>query len=149
MKLYDGRTGESFSQNIAVGYMYILKLHHMVEDKIHMRSIGPYSLITQQPLGGKAQGGGQRFGEMEVWALLGHGAAYTLREMLTIKSDDILGRSAAFDAIVKGERIKDSNAPASFSVLLNNLKGLSLNVELLRLPEEGRNADKGLSADAQ
>ena len=149
MKLYDGRTGESFSQNIAVGYMYILKLHHMVEDKIHMRSIGPYSLITQQPLGGKAQGGGQRFGEMEVWAVLGHGAGYTLREMLTIKSDDILGRSAAFDAIVKGERIKDSNAPASFSVLLNNLKGLSLNVELLRLPEEGRNADKGLSADAQ
>ena len=101
--LYDGRTGEKFEQDIAIGYMYILKLHHMVEDKIHMRSIGPYSLITQQPLGGKAQGGGQRFGEMEVWALLGHGAAHTLREILTIKSDDIQGRSAAFDAIVKGE----------------------------------------------
>jgi DNA-directed RNA polymerase subunit beta len=130
MKLYDGRTGESFSQDIAVGYMYIMKLHHMVEDKIHMRSIGPYSLITQQPLGGKAQGGGQRFGEMEVWALLGHGAAYTLREMLTIKSDDILGRSAAFDSIVKGERIGNMNAPASWSVLLNTLRGLSLDVEL-------------------
>ena len=130
MKLYDGRTGESFSQDVAVGYMYIMKLHHMVEDKIHMRSIGPYSLITQQPLGGKAQGGGQRFGEMEVWALLGHGAAYTLREMLTIKSDDILGRSAAFDAIVKGERISQMNAPASWSVLLNTLRGLSLDIEL-------------------
>ena len=130
MPLFDGRTGERFSQDIAVGYMYIMKLHHMVEDKIHMRSIGPYSLITQQPLGGKAQGGGQRFGEMEVWALLGHGAAYTLREMLTIKSDDILGRSAAFDAIVKGERIRQINAPASFNVLLNTLRGLALHVEL-------------------
>ncbi len=128
--LYDGRTGQKFDQDIAVGYMYILKLDHMVEDKIHMRSIGPYSLITQQPLGGKAQGGGQRFGEMEVWALLGHGAAYTLREVLTIKSDDILGRSAAFDAIVKGERIEQINTPASFNVLLNTLRGLSLDVEL-------------------
>jgi len=130
VKLYDGRTGEVFNQDIAVGFMYILKLHHMVEDKIHMRSIGPYSLITQQPLGGKAQGGGQRFGEMEVWALLGHGAAHTLREILTIKSDDIMGRSAAFDAIVKGEEITQSNAPASFNVLLNNLRGLALDVEL-------------------
>ncbi len=128
--LFDGRTGEAFEQKIAIGYMYILKLHHMVEDKIHMRSIGPYSLITQQPLGGKAQGGGQRFGEMEVWALLGHGAAYNLREVLTIKSDDIVGRSAAFDAIVKGEEITELNAPASFNVLLNNLRGLSLDVEL-------------------
>jgi DNA-directed RNA polymerase subunit beta len=132
MKLYDGRTGEKFNQEVAVGYMYILKLHHEVEDKIHMRSIGPYSLITQQPLGGRAQGGGQRFGEMEVWALLGHGAAYTLREMLTIKSDDIVGRSAAFDSIVKGERIKQPNIPASFNVLLNNLRGLGLDVELLK-----------------
>ena len=139
MKLFDGRTGEAFSQDIAVGYMYIMKLHHMVEDKIHMRSIGPYSLITQQPLGGKAQGGGQRFGEMEVWALLGHGAAYTLREMLTIKSDDILGRSAAFDAVVKGSRIEVVNAPASWSVLLNTLRGLSLHVELRR---EGRSAEE-------
>jgi DNA-directed RNA polymerase subunit beta len=130
MRLFDGRTGDAFSQDIAVGYMYIMKLHHMVEDKIHMRSIGPYSLITQQPLGGKAQGGGQRFGEMEVWALLGHGAAYTLREMLTVKSDDIVGRSAAFDAIVKGERIQQMNAPASFSVLLNTLRGLALDIEL-------------------
>lgn len=130
MKLFDGRTGEEFEQEIAVGYMYILKLHHMVEDKIHMRSIGPYSLITQQPLGGKAQNGGQRFGEMEVWALLGHGAAHTLREMLTIKSDDIQGRSAAFDAIVKGEKIAPPGTPASFNVLLNNLRGLALDVDL-------------------
>ncbi|MFH0804206.1 MAG: DNA-directed RNA polymerase subunit beta [Candidatus Zambryskibacteria bacterium] len=132
MQLYDGRTGEAFKQETAIGYMYILKLDHMVEDKIHMRSIGPYSLITQQPLGGKAQGGGQRFGEMEVWALLGHGAAYTLREMLTIKSDDILGRSAAFDSIVKGERIIGENLPAAFNVLVNNLRGLALNIELLK-----------------
>jgi DNA-directed RNA polymerase subunit beta len=132
MKLYDGRTGEKFGQEVAVGYMYILKLHHEVEDKIHMRSIGPYSLITQQPLGGRAQGGGQRFGEMEVWALLGHGAAYTLREMLTIKSDDIVGRSATFDSIVKGEPIKQPNIPASFNVLINNIKGLGLDIELLK-----------------
>jgi len=140
MPLFDGRTGESFEQDIAVGYMYILKLHHMVEDKIHMRSIGPYSLITQQPLGGKAQGGGQRFGEMEVWALEGYGAAYTLREMLTIKSDDIVGRAAAFDSIVKGEKIKQPNIPASFNVLLNNLRGLALDVELqgAKMPEERR-----------
>lgn len=132
VQLYDGRTGEAFKQETAVGYMYMLKLDHMVEDKIHMRSIGPYSLITQQPLGGKAQGGGQRFGEMEVWALLGHGVAYTLREMLTVKSDDIAGRSAAFDAIVKGERIRSENLPAAFNVLISNLRGLSLDVELLK-----------------
>ncbi len=130
VKLYDGRTGEAFDQNISVGFMYMLKLDHMVNDKIHMRSIGPYSLITQQPLGGKAQGGGQRFGEMEVWALESYGAAYTLREMLTVKSDDILGRAATFDAIVKGEKIADPNIPASFNVLLNNLRGLALNVDL-------------------
>ncbi len=130
VELYDGRTGQAFNQRVAIGYMYILKLHHMVEDKIHMRSIGPYSLITQQPLGGKAQGGGQRFGEMEVWALLGHGVAHTLREMLTIKSDDIIGRSAAFDAIVKGEKISNLGTPASFNVLLNNLRGLSLDINL-------------------
>lgn len=131
LQLRDGRTGEEFAQETAVGYMYILKLHHMVEDKIHMRSIGPYSLITQQPLGGKAQIGGQRFGEMEVWALLGYGAAYTLREMLTIKSDDIVGRSAAFDAIVRGERISHPHTPAAFNVLLNQLKGLALEVDLI------------------
>jgi DNA-directed RNA polymerase subunit beta len=129
IKLYDGRTGTSFEKNIAVGYMYMLKLEHMVEDKIHMRSIGPYSLITQQPLGGRAQRGGQRFGEMEVWALLGYGAAYTLREMLTIKSDDIMGRSAAFDAIVKGQPIRPPNTPASFNVLVHYLRGLSLDIE--------------------
>ena len=133
--LYDGRTGEKFEQDIAVGYMYILKLHHMVEDKIHMRSIGPYSLITQQPLGGKAQGGGQRFGEMEVWALEGYGASHTLREMLTIKSDDILGRAATFDSIIKGEPIRDPNTPASFMVMLNYLRGLALDVDL-RKPAE-------------
>ncbi len=132
LQLRDGRTGEEFEQKTAVGYMYILKLHHMVEDKIHMRSIGPYSLITQQPLGGKAQIGGQRFGEMEVWALLGYGAAYTLREMLTIKSDDIVGRSAAFDAIVRGERISHPHTPAAFNVLVNQLRGLALDVELKR-----------------
>ncbi len=136
MQLYDGRSGEAFAQTIAVGYMYILKLHHMVEDKIHMRSIGPYSLITQQPLGGKAQNGGQRFGEMEVWALLGYGAAYTLREMLTIKSDDIQGRSAAFDAIVKGEAISHTGTPASFAVLTNQIRGLALDVEPLNLPPD-------------
>jgi DNA-directed RNA polymerase subunit beta len=130
MKLFDGRTGEAFEQDVAVGYMYVLKLHHMVEDKIHMRSIGPYSLITQQPLGGKAQGGGQRFGEMEVWALEGYGAAYTLREMLTIKSDDIMGRSATFDSIIKDEVIKAPNSPASFNVMLNYLRGLALDVNL-------------------
>ena len=135
VKLFDGRTGEEFQQDIAIGYMYILKLHHMVEDKIHMRSIGPYSLITQQPLGGKAQNGGQRFGEMEVWALLGHGVGHTLREMLTIKSDDIVGRSAAFDSIVKGEKIEKPNTPASFNVLLNNLRGLALDVDLKKSRE--------------
>ena len=132
VQLRDGRTGEEFAKKTAVGYMYILKLHHMVEDKIHMRSIGPYSLITQQPLGGKAQIGGQRFGEMEVWALLGYGAAYTLREMLTIKSDDIVGRSAAFDAIVRGEKISHPHTPAAFNVLVNQLRGLSLDVDLSR-----------------
>jgi DNA-directed RNA polymerase subunit beta len=135
MKLYDGRTGEAFEQDISVGYMYILKLHHMVEDKIHMRSIGPYSLITQQPLGGKAQGGGQRFGEMEVWALQGYGASHILREMLTVKSDDILGRSAAFDSIVKGRAIREPNLPATFHVLLNSLRGLALDVDLLKEDE--------------
>ncbi len=133
MQLFDGRTGEAFGQKSSVGYMYILKLHHMVEDKIHMRAIGPYSLITQQPLGGRAQNGGQRLGEMEVWALLGYGAAYTLREMLTIKSDDIQGRSAAFDAIIKKESISHAGVPASFSVLTNQMRGLGLDIE----PVEG------------
>ncbi|MFO7807118.1 MAG: DNA-directed RNA polymerase subunit beta, partial [Candidatus Moraniibacteriota bacterium] len=132
IKLIDGKTGEYFDRRTTVGYMYIMKLNHLVEDKIHMRSIGPYSLITQQPLGGKAQFGGQRFGEMEVWALEGHGAAYTLQEMLTIKSDDVMGRSNAYESIIKGEDINPPNIPASFHVLLNELKALALNVELLK-----------------
>jgi DNA-directed RNA polymerase subunit beta len=132
---FAGATADEIRNELEVaGYMYILKLHHMVEDKIHMRSIGPYSLITQQPLGGKAQNGGQRFGEMEVWALLGYGAAYTLREMLTIKSDDIQGRSAAFDAIVRGEHISHTGTPASFNVLTNQIRGLALDVDPLNLP---------------
>jgi len=126
--LFDGRTGEAFDQKVTVGYAYIMKLNHMVEDKIHMRSIGSYSLITQQPLGGKAQGGGQRFGEMEVWALEGYGAAHTLQEMITVKSDDVAGRSAVYDSIVRGEGFKSPNIPASFHVLVNELKGLALNV---------------------
>ncbi|MCK5095982.1 MAG: DNA-directed RNA polymerase subunit beta [Candidatus Pacebacteria bacterium] len=138
VKLYDGRTGEPFEQDIAVGYMYVLKLHHMVEDKVHMRSIGPYSLITQQPLGGKAQGGGQRFGEMEVWALEGYGAAHILREMLTVKSDDILGRSATFDAIIKNEPIRPPNIPAAFNVLLSNMRGLALDVQLLKVGDSNK-----------
>jgi DNA-directed RNA polymerase subunit beta len=131
--LFDGHTGEAFGQPIAVGMMYMLKLDHMVEDKIHMRSIGPYSLITQQPLGGKAQRGGQRFGEMEVWALEGYGAAYALREMLTVKSDDIMGRSQTFDAIVKGQDVPEPNLPASFNVMLAELRGLALDVELKKI----------------
>ena len=128
--LYDGRSGELFDQKITVGQIYMLKLNHMVEDKIHMRSVGSYSLITQQPLGGKAQGGGQRFGEMEVWALEGYGAAHSLQEILTIKSDDVSGRAAAYDAIVRGEQFRTPNVPASFHVLMNELKGLALDVEL-------------------
>jgi len=128
--LYDGRTGEPFPAQITVGYMYIMRLIHMVADKIHMRSIGPYSLITQQPLGGRAQFGGQRFGEMEVWALEGYGAAYSLQEMLTIKSDDVAGRAATYQSILKNKKIPGPNIPASFSLLMNELKALGLNVEL-------------------
>ncbi|OHA14473.1 MAG: DNA-directed RNA polymerase subunit beta [Candidatus Sungbacteria bacterium RIFCSPLOWO2_12_FULL_41_11] len=135
--LYDGLTGEKFHQKVTVGMIYIMKLIHLVEDKIHMRSIGPYSLITQQPLGGKAQFGGQRFGEMEVWALEGYGSAHTLQEMLTIKSDDVLGRSATYEAIISGEKIKKPNLPASFHVLVNELKGLALNVQLKGMQGEG------------
>ncbi len=133
--LFDGLTGEPYAQPVSVGIMYILKLHHMVEDKIHMRSIGPYSLTTQQPLGGKAQNGGQRVGEMEVWAFLGYGAAHSLREILTIKSDDILGRSAAFDAIVSGKRIEESNTPATFNVLVRHLRGLGIDMEFIENQE--------------
>jgi len=130
--LYDGKTGEPFPQKITIGYAYIMKLVHMVEEKIHMRSIGPYSLITQQPLGGKAQFGGQRFGEMEVWALEGYGVAHILQEILTIKSDDVLGRAVTYESIIRGEKIKTPNVPSSFNVLISELRGLGLNVR----PEE-------------
>jgi DNA-directed RNA polymerase subunit beta len=130
--LYDGRTGETFHHNITVGNMYFLKLHHLVDDKIHARSIGPYSLVTQQPLGGKAQFGGQRLGEMEVWALEGYGAAYSLQEFLTIKSDDVNGRIRAYEAIVKGEDVLEPNLPESFNVLVKELQGLCIDVELLK-----------------
>ncbi len=129
--MYDGRNGEPFEQPITVGYIYVMKLLHLVEDKIHMRSVGPYSLITQQPLGGKAQFGGQRFGEMEVWALEGYGAAYSLQEMLTFKSDDVTGRANAYDSIIRGKKIQAPNIPASFNVLMNELRVLGLNVELV------------------
>ena len=130
VKLYDGRAGEPFDQDVTVGYIYIMKLSHLVDDKIHARSIGPYSLITQQPLGGKAQFGGQRFGEMEVWALEAYGAAYTLQEILTVKSDDVTGRSKTYEAIVKGENLPDAGTPESFNVLVRELQGLGLKVRL-------------------
>ena len=136
--LYDGRTGLPFPEKITVGYIYMMKLIHMVKDKIHMRSIGPYSLITQQPLGGKAQFGGQRFGEMEVWALEGYGAAHILQEMLTIKSDDVPGRAATYEAILKGEEIKEPNIPASFNLLVAELKSLGLSIEVKEKPKEER-----------
>jgi len=141
VQLYDGRTGERFDKKATVGYKYMLKLDHMVEDKIHQRSIGPYSLITQQPLGGKAQFGGQRFGEMEVWALEAYGAAHTLQEILTIKSDDVPGRSKAYESIIKGEPIRKLNIPESFNVLLRELKGLCLDVELVGAKEEREQAE--------
>jgi len=131
MVLYDGRTGKPFDKEVTVGYTYMLKLNHLVEDKIHQRSIGPYSLVTQQPLGGKAQFGGQRFGEMEVWALEAYGAANMLQEMLTIKSDDVPGRSKAYEAVIKGEPIRNLNVPESFNVLVRELKGLCLDVDLI------------------
>jgi DNA-directed RNA polymerase subunit beta len=126
--LYDGGTGERFHQPATVGYIYMLKLHHMVDDKMHARSIGPYSLITQQPLGGKAQFGGQRFGEMEVWALEAFGAANILQEVLTVKSDDVIGRAKAYEAIVKGENMPIPSIPESFNVLVHELRGLGLNI---------------------
>ena len=129
--LCNGRTGDPYGNAVTVGYMYVLKLAHLVDDKIHARSTGPYSMITQQPLGGKAQFGGQRFGEMEVWALEAYGAAYTLQELLTIKSDDVPGRVKVYEAIVKGENIPDSGIPESFKVLLKEMQSLCLNVEVL------------------
>jgi DNA-directed RNA polymerase subunit beta len=126
--LFDGRSGEAFEHEVTVGVIYMLKLSHLVEDKIHARSIGPYSLITQQPLGGKAQFGGQRLGEMEVWALEAYGAAHTLQEMLTVKSDDVTGRAKMYESIVKGENIPNPNIPESFNVLVRELQGLCLDV---------------------
>ena len=128
--LYDGRTGEPFDNRVTVGYMYYLKLAHLVDDKIHARSTGPYSLVTQQPLGGKAQFGGQRFGEMEVWALEAYGAAHTLQEILTVKSDDVVGRVKTYEAIVKGENIPEPGIPESFKVLIKELQSLSLDVKV-------------------
>ncbi len=129
--LYDGRTGEPFDKRVAVGVMHYMKLAHMVDDKIHARSIGPYSLVTQQPLGGKAQFGGQRFGEMEVWALEAYGAAYTLQEILTYKSDDVVGRVKTYEAIVKGEPIPKPGVPESFRVLVKELQSLGLDMKVL------------------
>jgi len=129
--LYDGHTGEPFDNKVTVGYMYVLKLAHLVDDKIHARSTGPYSLVTQQPLGGKAQFGGQRFGEMEVWALEAYGAAYTLQEILTVKSDDVVGRVKTYESIVKGENVPRPGVPESFKVLIKELQSLSLDVKVL------------------
>ena len=129
-KLWDGRTGEQFDREVTVGTIYMLKLHHLVEDKIHARSTGPYSLVTQQPLGGKAQLGGQRFGEMEVWALEAYGASYTLQEILTVKSDDVAGRTKVYETIVKGDDKFESGVPESFNVLIKEIKALGLNIEL-------------------
>ncbi len=129
--LYDGRTGEAFDQKVTIGYMYLLKLQHLVDEKIHARSIGPYSLVTQQPLGGKAQFGGQRLGEMEVWALEAYGAAHSLQEFLTVKSDDVGGRTRAYEAIVRGEHVLEPGLPESFNVLVKELQSLALDVELI------------------
>ena len=129
-QLYDGRTGEEFTQRTTVGTLYMLKLHHLVDDKVHARATGPYSLITQQPLGGKARFGGQRFGEMEVWALEAYGAANVLQELLTVKSDDVDGRTKIYEAMVKNENILEPGTPVSFGVLCNEIKGLGLNIEL-------------------
>jgi DNA-directed RNA polymerase subunit beta len=128
--LFDGRTGRAFDQQVTVGFLYMLKLHHLVDDKVHARATGPYSLITQQPLGGKARFGGQRFGEMEVWALEAYGAANILQELLTVKSDDVEGRTRIYEAMVKGNNILECGTPVSFHVLTNEIRGLALNMEL-------------------
>ena len=130
--LYDGRTGEAFDRPVTVGYMHVLKLHHLVDDKMHARSTGPYSLVTQQPLGGKAQFGGQRFGEMEVWALEAYGAAYTLQEMLTVKSDDVNGRTKVYENIVKGEHKIEAGMPESFNVLVKEIRSLAIDIDMER-----------------
>ena len=147
--LYDGRSGEAFDRKVTVGYIYMLKLHHLVDDKIHARSIGPYSLVTQQPLGGKAQFGGQRFGEMEVWALQAYGAAYTLQEMLTVKSDDVIGRTKVYEAIVKGDDTFEAGIPESFNVLVKEMRSLGLNVDLHSLADENDEDGDGLAIAAE
>jgi DNA-directed RNA polymerase subunit beta len=148
--LFDGRTGEAFHREVTVGVMYMLKLHHLVDDKIHARSIGPYSLVTQQPLGGKAQFGGQRLGEMEVWAMEAYGAAYALQEFLTVKSDDVQGRTRMYESIVKGEYVLDAGLPESFNVLMKELQALCLNVELIEGPGgESRTSDDVLVAEEE
>ncbi|MFN4152814.1 MAG: hypothetical protein ACK4IX_17860, partial [Candidatus Sericytochromatia bacterium] len=134
--LYDGRTGEPLDRPVAVGYHYMMKLVHLVDDKIHARSTGPYSLVTQQPLGGKAQFGGQRFGEMEVWALEAYGAAYTLQELLTIKSDDVTGRATSYECIVKGKNIQKPGIPESFRVLIRELQSICLDVQIMKMKDE-------------
>jgi DNA-directed RNA polymerase subunit beta len=136
MVLYDGKTGDPFDQPVTVGVINMMKLAHLVEDKVHARSTGPYSLVTQQPLGGKAQFGGQRFGEMEVWALEAYGAAHTLQEMLTVKSDDVIGRVKTYEAIVKGEDVLEPGVPESFRVLVKELQSLGLSVEVLNENDE-------------
>ncbi|MBM4379604.1 MAG: DNA-directed RNA polymerase subunit beta, partial [Deltaproteobacteria bacterium] len=150
MVLFDGRTGDAFDQNVTVGVLYMLKLHHLVDEKIHARSIGPYSLVTQQPLGGKAQFGGQRLGEMEVWAMEAYGAAYTLQEFLTVKSDDVVGRTRMYEAIVKGDYTLESGLPESFNVLLKEMQALGLDVELLESapPERQRSFADFSGADS-
>jgi DNA-directed RNA polymerase subunit beta len=147
--LFDGRTGDQFDRQVTVGYIYMLKLHHLVDDKIHARSIGPYSLVTQQPLGGKAQFGGQRLGEMEVWAMEAYGAAYGLQEFLTVKSDDVIGRTRMYEAIVKGEHVLESGLPESFNVLLKELQSLCLNVELIEDPNAPRKQESTLELMAR
>ena len=137
VQLHDGRTGEAFDQRTTVGYMYLMKLHHLVDDKIHARATGPYSLITQQPLGGKARTGGQRFGEMEVWALEAYGSAYILQELLTVKSDDVEGRTKIYESMVKGVNTLEAGMPVAFDVLCNEIKGLGLNVTLEKRAIEG------------
>jgi DNA-directed RNA polymerase subunit beta len=145
--LFDGRTGDPFDRQVTVGYIYMLKLHHLVDDKIHARSIGPYSLVTQQPLGGKAQFGGQRFGEMEVWALQAYGAAYTLQEMLTVKSDDVIGRTKVYEAIVKGDDTFEAGIPESFNVLVKEMRSLGLNVELDSIEDPDAETPTALAAE--
>ena len=137
-KVFDGRTGEPLEQKVTVGYIYMMKLHHLVDDKIHARATGPYSLITQQPLGGKARTGGQRFGEMEVWGLEAYGASYVLQELLTVKSDDVEGRTKIYESMVKGTNTLEAGTPVSFDVLCNEIRGLGLNIQLEKKKGMGR-----------